>query len=145
MILSLSLYIVFSVFGLAFQQYAFMQTVRTTPPYRLIENVSNFALYLFVFAWVSGLYYYSAFYESFEQVKIIGGDFPWIHQYFVEPRGMFLALTPIFSFLFLHTYKKHQRTQSKKVFTQSLLLCLCALGFGALNLGIEMLIGGAAN
>ena len=145
MIFSLSLFVMLSVCGLALQQYGFMQLVRTSPPFKLIERISNVALYAFLGAWISGLYYYSAFYESFEQQKVLAGDFPWVHQYFVEPRGLFLIFTPIFSFLFLQSLRKFKKTSTPSHKNKALIFSLCALGFGALNFGIEMIIGGAVS
>lgn len=145
MAFSLSIYITLCVFGLAFQQYAFMQFVRENPPFKRIIKVAHAAVFSFILTWVTGLYYYTSFYRTLEESKVLVGDYSWIHQFFVEPRGVLLALAPICSFLFLRFVSELEGSHSEQKKNHALLIALCALGFGAVILGTEILIGGAAN
>lgn len=141
---TLILYITSNIFALGFQQYAFMQFVRDETPFGRVFWVTKTAIGFFVLTALLGLYYYATYYELYEMAGVLGGEYAWVHTLLVETKWIVLILAPIFSVIFLLLAQRVSKSESQKLKTKALFFALITLGLGALNIGTEILIGGAA-
>lgn len=87
-------HIFFGIIGLALLQYAFMQIIRTNPPYRIIPSVLFFSVSGFLLSWATGAFYYVVHYGAAVKPRILAGAYPWAHQVGMESKEHIFLLIP---------------------------------------------------
>jgi hypothetical protein len=92
---ALVLHIVLGLIGLGALHLTFMQMIRKRPPWGIVMKASWIALLGFLFSWVAGAYYYVIYYGVAVKPRIVGGEFPWAHQVFMEAKEHIFLLVPL--------------------------------------------------
>jgi hypothetical protein len=87
-------HIVIGIIALGALHFAFMQLIRKLPPFGLIEKATWIALFGFLLSWMAGAYYYVVYYGVEVKPRIVGGEFPWAHQVFMEAKEHVFLLIP---------------------------------------------------
>ena len=96
-------HVVLGLAALASVHFAYMQLLRTLPPYRLIFWTAWSGVILFFASWVTGAYYYVAYYGGAVKPRIVNGDAPWAHTVFMEAKEHVFILIPFLTLVFALT------------------------------------------
>ncbi len=141
--LMLVAHVIFGLFGVAAIHFAYMQLIRSHPPYRLVTWSAWSSVFLFFTSWITGAYYYVVYYGASVKPVILAGDYPWAHQFFMEAKEHVFILIPflaIVSALGAHALGHHETSELKRAVSWTMLLTIL-LGIGVAASGI--LISGA--
>jgi hypothetical protein len=134
----LVLHIVLGLIGLGALLFAFMQLIRKQPPWGIVEKSSWVALFSFLLSWLSGAYYYVVYYGVAVKPRIVGGEFPWAHQVFMEAKEHVFLLIPFLAVvivLAVRALRAHENPALKSA-TAALIATALALGIFVAASGI---------
>lgn len=92
--IALVLHIVLGIVGVGAMHTAFMQLLRRKPPYAVVEVFSWTAVFAFIASWITGAYYYVAYYGKAVKPRILDGGYPFAHQVFMEAKEHVFILIP---------------------------------------------------
>lgn len=136
-------HILFGLIGLAAIHFAYMQIIRTRPPYHFIILATWLGISAFVTSWLFGGYYYVVHYGGAVKPRILEGGAPWAHQFFMEAKEHVFVLIPFLAIVFVFAVMSLRKEDNPRLKSAAVWLIALAVALGTFSALSGILISGA--
>jgi len=136
-------HVLIGVLAVGLIHLVFMHFLRRSPSWRYLRTLAGWATIGFLSAWISGAYYYVAYYGKAVKPVIVKGASPWAHQVVMESKEHVFIMLPFMAitlWLLVRVLEEQQNEGAKKA---GGILALMALLMGVFVAGAGIIISGA--
>ena len=140
----LVVHVIAGIVAIGIHNVALMHLLKKAPSYIFISRLAWSAVALYLISWATSAYYYVTYYGTAVKPRILAGDAPFAHNFFMETKEHiflllpFVALSIALSISYLRAHPEDDGLRKSAAF-----LTLVALGIGVATAVSGMVVPGS--
>jgi len=139
----LIIHVLSGIIGIGMHQVVLMHLLKKMPDYIFISRLAWSAVVMFLLSWVSSAYYYVTYYGVAVKPRILAGDTPIAHIFFMETKEHIFLLLPFLALSIALSATYLRVTGDDEVRKRTALLTLIALVIGVAVAASGILVSGS--
>ena len=140
----LVVHVIAGIIAIGIHNVVLMHLLKKTPNYIFISRLAWSAVALFLLSWATSAYYYVTYYGTAVKPRILAGDMPFAHAFFMETKEHIFLLLPFVALSialcasYLRAHPEDDGLRKSTAF-----LTLIALGIGVATAVSGMFVSGS--
>ncbi|MBI5457169.1 hypothetical protein HY971_00395 [Candidatus Kaiserbacteria bacterium] len=139
----LIIHVIGGVIAIGIHNVILMHLLKKTPNYVFISRLAWSAVALFLLSWATSAYYYVMYYGTAVKPRILAGDAPFAHTFFMETKEHIFLLLPFVAISIALCTSYLRANPDDGLRKSTAFLTLIALGIGVATAVSGMLVSGS--
>ncbi|MDO8552828.1 MAG: hypothetical protein Q7S01_04905 [bacterium] len=139
----LIVHVIAGVIAIASHTVVLMHILKRAPEYGFLVRVAWSAFWLFLLSWATSAYYYVTYYGTAVKPRILAGDSPAAHSFFMETKEHIFLLLPFLALSIALCVSYLRANPDERLQRSVALLTLVAVAIGAATAASGIFVSGS--
>lgn len=136
-------HVIAGVIAIGMHNVVLMHLLKRAPNYGFVSRVAWGAAALFFLSWAASAYYYVTYYGTAVKPKILAGDMPWGHTFFMEAKEHVFLILPFMAISIALCVSYLRLYDDDGLRKSTALLTFVALAIGSATAAAGIFVSGA--
>lgn len=136
-------HVITGVVAIGIHNVTLMHLLKRAPNYIFLSRITWGAVWLFLLSWGTSASYYVIHYGAQVKPRILAGNQPWAHTFFMETKEHIFLILPFVALSIALSVSYLRRNPDDDLRKATALLTLIALGIGAATAAFGIVVSGS--
>lgn len=139
----LIVHVLSGVVAIGMHNVVLMHLIKKAPNYVFVSRIAWSAFALFLISWATSAYYYVTYYGTNVKPRILAGDAPWAHAFFMETKEHIFLVLPFIALSIALTISYLRTNPDDTLRRRVAVLTLVAFIIGVATAALGVVVSGS--